>query len=78
MNPTLDPHTLFDNQLRSASYSATDFCEIGYTVAQMSSTRFYRPALTMAFFTAEELIQAGFNAEEVRSAFEHLECDAWG
>jgi hypothetical protein len=84
-HPILDWQTLFDPQLRSAGYPATDFREIGYTVAQMSSTRFYCPAfqtgseqewnVTMAFFTAEELIQAGFDAEEVRTAFEHLEFD---
>ena len=84
-HPALDTQTLFDSQLKSAGYLATDFRQIGYTACQMSSTHFYRHALqagweqewnvTIAFFTAEELIQAGFNAEEVRCAFEHLEFD---
>ncbi len=69
------------HEAKLAGYTATDFRQIGYTACQMSSIYFYTedPEMTagerewdetMAFFTAEELIQAGFDAGEVRIAFD--------
>ena len=81
LHPPKSRKTLFDSQLKLAGYTATDFRQIGYTACQMSSTHFYTqdPDMTegerewdeaRAFFTVEELTQAGFDAEEVRIAFD--------
>ena len=82
-HPPKTRKTLFDSQLKLAGYTATDFRQNGYTACEMSSTHFYTrdpgPGMiagerewdeTMAFFTVEELAQAGFDAEEVRIAFD--------
>ena len=80
-HPPKSRKTLFDSQLKLAGYTATDFRQNGYAACEMSSTHFYSqdPDITggelewgetMAFFTAEELTQAGFDAEEVRIAFD--------
>ena len=80
-HPPKTRKTLFDSQLKLAGYSASDFRRNGYTACRLSSTHFYNrdPDMTegerewdetMAFFTVEELTQAGFDAEEVRIAFD--------
>ena len=80
-HPPKSRKTLFDSQLKKAGYTATDFRQNVYTACEMSSTHFYThdPDMTpvelewdetMAFFTVEELTQAGFDAEEVRIAFD--------
>jgi hypothetical protein len=79
-HPPPTSRTLFDSQLQLAGFTATDFRQIGYTACQMSETYFHTedPEMspgerewdeTMAFFTSEQLIEAGFDAEEVRFAF---------
>jgi hypothetical protein len=79
-HPPPDPRTLFDSQLRWAGYTAADFRQIGYTACEMSSSYFYDADLseeerewdvTLAFFYPKELLEAGFDAEQVRLAFAH-------
>ena len=80
-HPPPSPLTLFDAQLKSAGYGAAHFRRAGYTVCGLSETYFYNEdqhmtpgerdwGETMAFFTSEELLDAGFDAEEVRFAFD--------
>ena len=79
-HPPKSRKTLFDSQLKLAGYTATDFRRNGYTACRLSATHFYNWDAstegerewdeTMAFFTVEELTQAGFDAEEVRIAFD--------
>jgi hypothetical protein len=79
-HPPPTSRTLFDSQLQSAGYNASDFRRIGYTACHLSETYFYTEDpemtegdrewdVTMAFFTPEQLLEAGFDAEEVRFAF---------
>ena len=80
-HPPESSSTLFDSQLKKAGYTATDFRQIGYSACQMSRIHFLTedPEMTegereweetMAFFSADELREAGFDAEEVRIAFD--------
>ena len=79
-HPPKTRKTLFDSQLKLAGYTATDFRRNGYTACRLSATHWNHWDAstagereweeTMAFFTVEELTQAGFDAEEVRIAFD--------
>ena len=73
--------TLFDSQLKLAGYGASHFRRAGYTVCALSEMYFHNEdqhmtpgdrdwGETMAFFTCQELLDAGFDAEEVRFAFD--------
>ena len=80
-HPPLTPRTLFDSQLQKAGYTAFDFRNAGYTAHELSKAFFWRgysrAKLTAgkaqweechAFFSASELINAGYSLEELEHA----------
>ena len=68
--------TLFDRQLKDAGFSAVDFRDAGYHASELSSNFFYNKELPrvlqwedcMAFFTADELKEAGYTLRELIAA----------
>ena len=76
-HPPVTEYTMFDSQLQSAGYTATDFRSAGFTAQDLSSKYFWRFASTAgeqewaetcAFFDASALKEAGFNAIELLHA----------
>ena len=68
--------TLFDRQLKDAGYSAVDFRDAGYHASELSSNFFYNNneprdwvlEEIYAFFTADELKEAGYTLRELVDA----------
>ena len=76
-HPPVGKYTLFDSQLKDGGFSAVDFRDAGYPATELSSNHFHREALSMgdlewedcmAFFTADELKEAGYTADELKEA----------
>jgi len=76
-HPPVTEYTMFDSQLQSAGYTATDFRSAGFTAQDLSSKYFWRFASTAgeqewaetcAFFDASALKEAGFNATQLLDA----------
>ena len=70
-NPPATSFTLFDCQLKDAGYDAKDFRDAGYLASQLSegmSLGDLEWAEVGAYFTASEMVYAGYSASELYAA----------